>query len=155
MRLADLPAALLDDTLRKLRRRAIAGIVVAACVLAAVIEGTSAARHALESATGPVSARLIVAAAFVAIAAVAVGLLIWAERRSARATAQARAARGEDDPRAALIAEAVSLGYSIGRDFMKASANGHAAAADDASAKTERTARRHRAETADEARPPD
>jgi hypothetical protein len=126
MRLAELSAALLDEMLRKLRRRAVAGFVVAVCAIAAVIEGTSAARRALEPAAGPVGAPLIVAVTFVIIAAAAVGLLVWAERRAAHATAQARAARGEEDPRAALIAEAVSLGYSLGRDFMKASANGRA-----------------------------
>lgn len=129
--LAQLSSFLLDDMMRKVRRRAIAGVVIAASVLAAAIEGTSAARHALEPWAGPVGARLILVGVFVLIAAGAVGWLAWGEGRSSRRDA-GRDARGDEDPRAAIIAEAVSVGYSLGRDFMKASPNGHAVAAEEA-----------------------
>jgi hypothetical protein len=72
---------------------------------------------ALELAVGPVWARLIVAGAFLVIGAVAIAAFIWTDRSASRAKA---ARDADEDPRAAIIAEAISLGYSLGRDFMKA-----------------------------------
>ena len=120
MRLAELSSALIEDMTRKLRRRAIAAVVIIICVIAAAIQAVSAARYALEPVVGEVGARLIIALAFLAIAGVSAGLLLWAERRHARDAPRVRA---EEDPRAAIIAEAVSVGYTLGRDFMKASPN--------------------------------
>jgi type VI protein secretion system component VasK len=119
MRLGRLPAILLDDFTRKLSRRIIAAAIVVACAIGAIIEGVAAARLALEAAVGPVAARAILMGIFLLVIAITVGLLAWAEKRSARAAA-ARA-RAQEDPRATIIAEAVSVGYSLGRDFMNAS----------------------------------
>ncbi|HET9904901.1 MAG TPA: hypothetical protein VFQ27_14485 [Xanthobacteraceae bacterium] len=126
MRIAHWSGAAVAEIVRRLRRRAAFAVVIMACGLVVIIESLSAARLALEPVAGPVGSRLVLAGIFLFIAAGAAGLLVWSERRAERAAATAREARTERDPRGALIAEAVSLGYSLGRDFMKASANGHA-----------------------------
>ena len=118
------------DATRKARRRVIAGAIVAASLVAAAIEGTSAARHALEPSLGPVGARLVLAGAFVLIGTGAVLTLLWAERRAEQRDA-ARRPYADGDARAAILAEAISLGYALGRDFMKASPDGQAASAED------------------------
>jgi hypothetical protein len=119
MRLLELSSLLIADVGRKVRRAAIAGGILVVCALVVAIEGIAAARLALEPAVGLVPARLIIVAVFAVIGGAAVLGFVWADRRSS-GSKTARDAHGED-PRAAIIAEAISLGYSLGRDFMKAS----------------------------------
>ncbi len=118
MRLLELSSLLIGDFARKAVRMAIAGGIVLVCGFIVAIESVAAARVALEPSIGPVWARLAVAGAFTLIAAGSVTTLLWLDRRASRAKT-ARDAHGED-PRAAIIAEAISLGYSLGRDFMNA-----------------------------------
>lgn len=113
MRLTEIPGLLLDDALRKLRRLAIAGGVIALCALVIVVEGLAAARLALEPAVGPVFARLILVGVFLVVAAAAGYLLLRDDSKPA--TSEERA----NDNRVAVIAEAISLGYSLARDFGK------------------------------------
>lgn len=116
MRLADIPARLIEDTLRRWRRRAIAAAVIAACALVAVIETLAAARLALEFVLGPVGARLALVGVFVAILTATVLLL-----RRIEAPAQRRPGERpfSQEERVALIAEAIDLGYTMARDLKK------------------------------------
>lgn len=116
MRLADLPGLLLADTLRKLRRRVIAGVVILIAAIIAVAECLSAARLALEPHVGPVGARLILAGAFLAVIA---GTAYWVSRPTAAAGAAKD--RLNSDERVTIIAEAISLGYSLARDLSRPS----------------------------------
>jgi hypothetical protein len=112
MRLSEIPGLLLDDALRKLRRLVIVGAVITVCALVIVIEGLAAVRLALEPLVGPVLARLVLVGFFVVVAAAAYFLL---RDDSKPATTEERA----NDNRVAVIAEAISLGYSLARDFGK------------------------------------
>lgn len=113
MRLTDIPALLIEDIVRKLRRIALAGAVIAVCAVVILIEGLAASRLALEPLVGPVFARLILVGAFLLIAGVASYFLLRDETKGAAAE------RRETDNRVAVIAEAISLGYSLARDFTK------------------------------------
>jgi hypothetical protein len=119
MRLADIPARLIEETLRKWRRRAIAIVVIVVCALVAVIEGLAAARLALESVFGPVGGRLVLVGIFVAILAVTAFVLSRIE------IAAEKPAPGEEpftrEERVSLIAEAINLGYMVARDLKKPS----------------------------------
>jgi hypothetical protein len=115
MRLADIPARLIEDTLQRWRRRAIAVAVIAACAIVAAIEALSAARLALEFVLGPVGARLVLAGVLVAI--------LTATALSLRRI-EAHRPRPDERPfsqeeRVALIAEAIDLGYTMARDLKK------------------------------------
>jgi hypothetical protein len=114
MRLSDLPGLLLSDIVGKWRRRIIAGGVITICVIGVVVEGFSAARHALEQSFGPVWARLILAGIFLAAIVATVAVLYLLERRKADATAAVK-----NDERTVLIAEALSLGYTLAQEFSK------------------------------------
>jgi heme/copper-type cytochrome/quinol oxidase subunit 1 len=120
MRLRDIVGPLLKRSLADIRRVIIGGVIIAIAAAAALIELTSAARHYLEPMMGPVWARLILALAFILIAVVAYIVLHYAG--SSR-----REARVQDDPsdealqqRFSILAEAVGIGFSLGRDFRKA-----------------------------------
>jgi hypothetical protein len=121
MRLADIPTRLIEDTLRKWRRRVIAVAVIAVCALVAVIEGLAAARLALEFALGPVGARLVLVGIFVAIVAATALVLSRIE------AAEEKPAEGQEpfskEERVSLIAEAINLGYMVARDLKKPPAN--------------------------------
>jgi hypothetical protein len=121
MRLADIPTRLIEDTLRKWRRRVIAVAVIAVCALVAVIEGLAAARLALELALGPVGARLVLVGVFVAIVAATALVLSRIE------AAEEKPADGQEpfskEERVSLIAEAINLGYMVARDLKKPAAN--------------------------------
>jgi len=121
MRLADIPTRLIEDTLRKWRRRAIAVAVIAVCALVAVIEGLAAARLALEAVLGPVGARLALVAMFAAVLTATALILRRVE------TASEKPAAGQEpfsrEERVSLIAEAINLGYMVARDLKKPSAN--------------------------------
>jgi hypothetical protein len=114
MRLADLPGLLIADTVRKLRRRLIAGVVILIAAIIAVAECLSAARLALEPHVGSVGARLILAGVFLAVIA---GTAYWVSRPTAAAAKD----RLNSDERVTIIAEAISLGYSLARDLSKPS----------------------------------
>lgn len=117
MRLSDLPGLLLQDIMGKWRRRIIAGGVIAVCAIGVIIEGFSALRIALEQSVGLVGARLVLAGIFlVAIIATIVVLQIL-ERQKTDAAATA----AKNDERTVLIAEALSLGYTLAQEFGKKS----------------------------------
>jgi hypothetical protein len=118
MRLADIPARLVEDTLKKWRRRVIALAVIAVCALVAAIEGLGAARLALEIVLGPAGARLVLAGVFVAILT-ATALLL--RRIEARAQERPDERSFSQEERVALIAEAIDLGYTMARDLKKPS----------------------------------
>jgi hypothetical protein len=122
MRLAEIPTRLIEDALKKWRRRAIAVAVIAVCALVAFVEGLGAARVALEAVLGPVGARLVLAGMFVAILAAAALTL-----RLTEATAAERPVDGQEpssrEERVSLIAEAINLGYTVARDLKQPAAN--------------------------------
>jgi type VI protein secretion system component VasK len=119
VRLADIPLRLVEDTVRKWRRRAIAIGMIAVCALAALVEGLAALRLALEAMLGPVWARIILAGIFLAVvAATALGLGYLERRDVGRRERQARASGPfAKDERVSMIAEAIDLGYSLARDL--------------------------------------
>lgn len=121
MRLADIPTRLIEDTLRKWRRRVIAVAVIAVCALVAVIEGLAAARLALEVVLGPVGARLVLVGIFVAILAATAVVLNRIEAAAEKPAAGEQPFNREE--RVSLIAEAINLGYMVARDLKKPSAN--------------------------------
>jgi hypothetical protein len=120
MRLAEIPTRLIEDTLRKWRRRAIAAAVIAVCALVAFVEGLAAARMALEGVLGPVGGRLVLVAVSVAILAGAAFVLGRIEAQAERPSAGEQPGREE---RVSLIAEAINLGYTIAQDLKKPSAH--------------------------------
>ena len=125
MRLTDIPGALIEDTVRRLRRWAVAGVVLLVCGVAALIETVAAVRLALEPVVGPVGARLILLAAFLLVAVTAAFFLLRPARRASVSHKAPGARHSEGDDRVAIIAEAIGLGYSLAQDFSKASrANG-------------------------------
>ncbi len=118
MRLADIPAFLVEDTVRKWRRRAIILAVMGVCALVVLVESFSAARAALAISLGPVKGHLVLAGIFLGVIAVAGLVLWWIERRSATKSEQTLAR----DQRVGLIAEAIDLGYTLAREFKQPSA---------------------------------
>jgi len=120
MRLADIPTRLIEDTLKKWRRRAIAGVAIAVCGIIALIEALAAMRLALEFALGPVGARLVLAGAFVAIV-VATMLVLGRIEAAAESPAPEQQPFSQEE-RVSLIAEAINLGYMAARDLKKSSA---------------------------------
>jgi hypothetical protein len=112
MRLSDLPGLLLQDIIGTWRRRIIAGGVIVVCAIGVIIEGFSAARHALEQSAGPVGARLILAGVFLGAL---VATLIWL--KTAERQKDQTAAAAKNDERTVLIAEALSLGYTLAQEF--------------------------------------
>jgi hypothetical protein len=134
MRVGDIARQLLGEAVPALRRWIIGVAAIVIAVVAALIELTSAARHALEPMTGPVWSRVIIAGAFLLIAAGAALTLFYAGRHR---TARAAAAPSDEalKHRFTIIAEAVGLGFSLGRDFRQAGApNGKDQAAPDPTA---------------------
>jgi type VI protein secretion system component VasK len=132
MRLTDIPAALMHEMVRTWTRRLIAGFIVFAFAIAVIVHGIAAARLALEPAVGLVWARVILVAVFLAIIALTLAWLYFAERRDA-ARKRDRSAAGPDQ-KAAVIAEAVSLGYALARDLKRARAADNAEASDPSNA---------------------
>ena len=115
MRLADIPTRLIEATLQRWRRRAIAVAVIAVCALVAAIEALAAARLALEFVLGPVGARLVLAGVFVAILS-ATALLLRRIEAHQRPPDERPFSQEE---RVSLIAEAIDLGYAMARDLKK------------------------------------
>jgi type VI protein secretion system component VasK len=140
MRLTDIPAALMHEMVRTWTRRLIAGFIVFAFAIAVIVHGIAAARLALEPAVGLVWARVILVAVFLAIIALTLAWLYFAERRDA-ARKRDRSEAGPDQ-KAAVIAEAVSLGYALARDFKRARAADNAEASDPATAAAKAADRR-------------
>jgi uncharacterized membrane-anchored protein len=126
MRVADLPALLLAGTLRKIRRRAVAYLICAACALGILIEVASAGRLALEYQLGPIGARLAVAAALLLVVVATLATVWWLEKPSSRADAPAGADAEQfaSDKRLGLIAEAIYLGYTLARGMGQANGSG-------------------------------
>jgi uncharacterized membrane protein len=117
MRLTELSTAFIEQILGKWRRRAIVGVIALICVIAALIEGVSAARLALEPMLGPAGAHAAVAGGFIAIVVIAFIVLALAERRR---DAEREGAKDESDRRSErteLIAEAIDLGYTLAQSL--------------------------------------
>jgi hypothetical protein len=126
MRLTEIPALLLEETVRTWRRRLVAGVVILISGIAAMLEGISAARLALQTAVGPVGGRLVLGGIFLVVVAIAAIVLVLRERRAA---AQRAAKPFGGDKRVSAIAEAINLGYTLAQDFRRGrSPNGAAAA---------------------------
>jgi hypothetical protein len=121
MRLADIPARLVEDAVRRWRRRVIAILIVAICALVALVEGLAALRLALESALDPVWAHLTLVGLFVGAMAVTVLVLGRLERRAAAVVRRGQQNKppGKEE-RVSMIAEAIDLGYSLARDLKQA-----------------------------------
>jgi hypothetical protein len=117
MRLTELSTAFIEQILRKWLRRAIVGVIALICSIAALIEGVSAARHALEPMLGPAGAHAAIAGAFVAIIAIALIVLALAERKPAAERAREKDESDRRSERTELIAEAIDLGYTFAQSL--------------------------------------
>jgi hypothetical protein len=109
MSLSDYIGSSLDGPLSAVRRQTIAVAVAAASAVGAVFYGLSAALLALEPLVGDISARLIVAAAFAAVAAAALLLPRLFHGESTRGEAEALARDGK----IAMIVEAMMMGFAL------------------------------------------
>ena len=118
MNIPDLPALLLEGVLQKWKRRLVVYAICAVCLLGIAFESISIGRILLERAFGPVGGRLFVAGIllFVIVASL---LMLWQLERRARIARAARQADvgPENDPRVAMIAQAINLGYTFARGF--------------------------------------
>ena len=119
MRLPEIVSTTLSGVTARLRRDAIGYAVCAVCAVAATTMATSASILALEPLVGVVYARLIVAGAFVAIAAATIA---WLKFANAQPAAPAAAKNRSDtaqtstpQDKIAMIVEAAMLGYSMSR----------------------------------------
>jgi hypothetical protein len=117
MRLTEIPTAIIEEFVRKWRRRVIVGAIALICVIAALIEGVGAARVALEPAFGAAGARVAIAGAFVFCIAIAVFSLWLAERKPAAERQHARDESDRRSERTELIAEAIDLGYTLAQSL--------------------------------------
>jgi uncharacterized membrane protein len=117
MRLTEIPTAFIEEFLRKWRRRIVVGVIAFICLIAALIEGVSAARHALEPMLGPAGAHAAIAGAFVAIIVIALIVLALAERKPAAERAKAKDESDRRSERTELIAEAIDLGYTFAQSL--------------------------------------
>jgi len=129
MRLTSISALLFDETIRTWRRRIIAGALIVAFGIAAIVEGFSAIRVALYLQVGPVWAPAILAGIFLAVVVVTLLVLYWRERRAA-ATRPSKSS-GSDE-RVSALAEAISLGYALAQDFRRSREKSNGAAPSDA-----------------------
>jgi uncharacterized membrane protein len=117
MRLTEIPTALIEEFLRKWRRRLIVGVIALICVIGALIEGVAAARVALEPWLGAAWARGAIAAAFVIVILIAFAALWLAERKPAAERERAREEADRRSERTELIAEAIDLGYTLAQSL--------------------------------------
>jgi len=128
MRLTSISAFLFDDAIRTWRRRIIAGVIVVAFGIAAIVEAVSAIRVALYLQLGPVWAPAILAGIFLVVVLVTLLVLYWRERRAAAM----EASKSLGDARVSALAEAISLGYALAQDFRRSREKTNGAAASDA-----------------------
>jgi hypothetical protein len=117
MNLADLPGMLFAGVLQKWKRRAIVYAICAVCALGILIEFVAIGRILLERALGPIGGRLLVAGILLAVICIALLTLWMLERRAHAARAASVGAGTENDPRVAVIAQAINLGYTVARGF--------------------------------------
>lgn len=110
--LTDYVGSVLDAPISKLRRYAIAIAICAACAIGAIYYGASAAAIALEPQVGAAYAHLIVAGAFLLLAAIAIVAPRFARNESMIARAQAESKGMSRDMQLAMILEAMLLGFS-------------------------------------------
>lgn len=127
MRLTSISALLFDETIRTWRRRIIAGVLIVAFGIAAIVEGISAIRMALYLQVGPVWAPAILAGIFLVVVVVTLLVLYWRERRAA--AMRATKPFGSDE-RVSALAEAISLGYTLAQDFRRSREKSNGAASD-------------------------
>lgn len=117
MRLTEIPTALIEEFLRKWRRRLVVGVIALICVIGALIEGLAAARVALEPALGAAGARAAIAAAFLIVILIAFAALWFAERKPAAERERTREEADRRSERTELIAEAIDLGYTLAQSL--------------------------------------
>ena len=118
MNISDLPALLFEGVLQKWKRRVIVYAICAVCTLGIAIETITVGRILLERAFGPIGGRLVVAGILLFVIVAALVALWQLERRAAVARQAERDDVGsENDPRVALIAQAINLGYTFARGF--------------------------------------
>ena len=118
MNISDLPALLFEGVLQKWKRRVIVYAICAVCALGIVVESISIARILMERAFGPIGGRLLVAGVLAVVLVTAL-IILWQLEKRARAAhaAENAGATGDNDPRVALIAQAINLGYTFARGF--------------------------------------
>jgi hypothetical protein len=117
MNMSELPARLFEGVLRIWKRRVIVYAVCAVCFLGIAVESISIGRILLERAFGPIGGRLLISGVLLIVIASAL-LTLWQMERRARLRTAERAEDGsEDDPRVAMIAQAINLGYTFARGF--------------------------------------
>lgn len=117
MRLTEIPTAIIEEFVRKWRRRIIVGVISLICVIAALIEGVAASRAALEPALGAAGAHAAIAGIFVLFIVIAVFALWLAERKPAAERERARDKSDRRSERTELIAEAIDLGYTLAQSL--------------------------------------
>ena len=117
MNLSELPALIFAGLLEKWKRRGIVYAICAICAIGIAIESVAIGRILLERAFGAIGGRLFVAGILFLVMAVALLVLWQLERRSRLARAAQNAQAAENDPRVALIAQAINLGYTFARGF--------------------------------------
>lgn len=118
MNLSELPGLLFAGLLERWKRRAVVYAICAVCALGIAIESIAIGRILLERTFGPIGGRLFVAGILILVMAAALLTLWQLERRSRLAhAAQNAQAAADNDPRVALIAQAINLGYTFARGF--------------------------------------
>jgi len=114
MRLIDIPTAIVEELVRKWRRRLIVGVIALICGVAAVIQAIAAARAALEPLIGLAWSHAAIAGVFVLIMLGTLAAL-WMAERAPAAPAQEEGERRSE--RTELIAEAIDLGYTLAQSL--------------------------------------
>lgn len=118
MNISELPTLLFGAILEKWKRRAIVYAICAVCALGIAFESIAIGRILLERAFGPIGGRLFIAGILLFVMAAAL-IALWQLERRSRLARAARDAQenASNDPRVALIAQAINLGYTFARGF--------------------------------------
>lgn len=114
MALSEWVGTSLDAPVAAIRRHAISLSVVVAAVIGAIYYTASAATIALEASFGPVSARLLIAAALLAIAIAAFYAPRLFRAAAAEETTPPEPNAMTRDQKIAMVIEALLLGFSVG-----------------------------------------
>jgi hypothetical protein len=115
MRFEDIITDTIGRLMRRMIRRSIALAVLAVFILAAIYHLTVAGTVALEAIYGPLYARLVVVAAYAALAAIVVAYLFATRAKAPATKTRSSASRAPTDVRIALLLESILVGYTAGR----------------------------------------
>lgn len=119
MRLDHIAGMAFNQLLGRLLRRALIGLVAAACALVAIYHFTAAGTIALQAHYGLLNAMLIVGAIYGALALTGVGILY--AMRIKPAVAATPALGGQREMQLVMLVEAVMLGYALAKKSPRAS----------------------------------